>query len=453
MSERAGGSYLVSAQSDTVGPVRRRAKRFAQVLAGLLIVLLGVSSMTATSSADEFAIRAQVKEQRRTDTGKTDNQPVPGVSVTVLDASGAEVGTGVTDAKGAVVIPVPAKADYTIRIDESTLPADAQLSGPAEQQITADSFTVATKTVNFFIGESQRETTSGVERVAQRIADGIRLGLIIAMCSVGLSLIFGTTGLTNFAHGEMVTFGALVAYFLNDAGLHIVVAAPIAVVAGGLLGYSADRFGFARFRARGIGLISQMVITLGLSIAAKNFFLWRFGGRDKPYLNYTNQVGVEIGPVTITPRDLIVTILALVVLVAVALTLQYTRLGKATRAVSDNADLASSTGIDSAKIIRIIWIAAGALAALGGIFRGLDEQVAWDMGTSLLFLMFAGITLGGLGSAYGALVGGFVVGLLVETSTLLGVPTELKVVPALLILILILLVRPQGILGRSQRVG
>jgi neutral amino acid transport system permease protein len=453
MSERAGGSFLVSTPADTVGSVRRRAKRFAQVLAGLLIVLLGLSTLATTSSADEFAIRAQVKEQRRTDTGKTDNQPVAGVSITVLDASGAEVGTGVTDAKGAVVIPVPAKADYTIRVDESTLPPGAQLSGPAEQQITGDSFTVATKTINFFIGESQREETSGFERVAQRIADGIRLGLIIAMCSVGLSLIFGTTGLTNFAHGEMVTFGALVAYFLNDAGLHIVLAAPIAVIAGGVLGYSADRFGFARFRARGIGLISQMVITLGLSIAAKNFFLWRFGGRDKPYLNYTNQVGVEIGPITITPRDLIVTVLALIVLVAVALTLQYTRLGKATRAVSDNADLASSTGIDSAKIIRIIWIAAGALAALGGIFRGLDEQVAWDMGTSLLFLMFAGITLGGLGSAYGALVGGFVVGLLVETSTLLGVPTELKVVPALLILILILLVRPQGILGRSQRVG
>jgi neutral amino acid transport system permease protein len=202
-----------------------------------------------------------------------------------------------------------------------------------------------------------------------------------------------------------------------------------------------------------VGLISQMVITLGLSIAAKNFFLWRFGGRDKPYLNYTNQVGSKIGPITITTRDLIVTILAAIVLVGVALTLQYTRLGKATRAVSDNVDLASSTGIDSSKVIRIIWVAGGALAALGGVFRGLDEQVAWDMGTSLLFLMFAGITLGGLGSAFGALVGGFVVGILVETSTLVGVPTELKAAPALFILILILLVRPQGILGRAQRVG
>ena len=116
--------------------------------------------------------------------------------------------------------------------------------------------------------------------------------------------------------------------------------------------------------------------------------------------------------------------------------------------------MASATGIDSAKVIRIIWIAGGALAALGGIFRGLDEQVAWDMGTSLLFLMFAGITLGGLGSAYGALVGGFVIGMMVETITLIpGFPTELKTAPALLLLILILLVRPQGILGTAQRVG
>ena len=202
------------------------------------------------------------------------------------------------------------------------------------------------------------------------------------MCSVGLSLIFGTTGLTNFAHGEMVTFGAMVAYLFNDLGLHILLAAPIAVVAGGIFGWALNDLGFARLRQRGIGLISQMVITLGMSIALKNLYLWYFGGRDKPFLNYTNQVGKKIGPITITPRDLIVTILGVIVLVAVALTLQYTRLGKATRAVSDNVDLASSTGIDSAKVIRIIWIAGGALAALGGIFRGLDEQVGWDMGTS-----------------------------------------------------------------------
>jgi branched-chain amino acid transport system permease protein len=433
-------------------PGRRGAVR---ALIGLLLALAALFGTHTTASAEDVSIQVQVKNQQRDANGKADNQPVAGVKVTVLDASGAEIGTGVTDAKGIALIPVPAKADYTVQLDESTLPDGSALSAetPAEQQITGDSFVTAKKIVVFFTGQSQRESTSGVEKVAQRFSDGIRLGLIIAMCSVGLSLIFGTTGLTNFAHGEMVTFGAVVAYFLNDAGLHILLAAPIAVVAGGMLGYSADRFGFARFRKRGIGLTAQMVITLGASIGLKNLFLWRFGGRDKPYLNYTNQVGTKIGPITITPRDLIVTILAVIVLVAVALTLQYTRLGKATRAVSDNVDLASSTGIDSAKVIRLIWIAGGALAALGGVFRGLDEQVSWDMGTGLLFLMFAGITLGGLGSAFGALVGGFVVGILVETSTLLGVPTELKAAPALFILIVILLVRPQGILGRAQRVG
>jgi len=291
---------------------------------------------------------------------------------------------------------------------------------------------------------SNRRSDSAMARGASPTITGV----------IGLSLIFGTTGLTNFAHGEMVSFGAIFAYFLNaDVGLHILIAAPLAIGAGALFGLGLNDLGFARLRKRGVGLISQMVITLGMSIALKNLFLWYFGGRDKPYLNYTNQVGKKIGPITITQRDLIVTILAIIVLLAVALTLQYTRLGKATRAVSDNVDLASATGIDSSKVIRIIWCAGGALAAMGGIFRGLDEQIAWDMGTSLLFLMFAGITLGGLGSAFGALVGGFVIGLMVETSTLVGVPTELKATPALLLLIVILLVRPQGILGRSQRVG
>jgi neutral amino acid transport system permease protein len=142
----------------------------------------------------------------------------------------------------------------------------------------------------------------------------------------------------------------------------------------------------------------------------------------------------------------------LVVLVGVAMALQRTRLGKATRAVSDNVDLASATGIDAQQVIRLVWFVGGALAALGGIIRGLDEQVSSEMGANLLFLMFAGITLGGLGSAFGALVGGFVVGVFTELLSL-AVPAELKNVPPLIVLILVLLIRPQGILGRRERVG
>jgi neutral amino acid transport system permease protein len=427
-----------------------------QALCGFLAVLAVVFGGQHASAQDaEISIQAQVKDQVRDANGRADNQPVPEVTITVLDEAGVEVGSAVTDAKGVALIVVPGKANYVVKIDESTLPDGLVLAADAtaEQTVSADSFITNKRIVNFFTGKSQSVKTSTVDKWSQRFADGVRLGLVIAMCSVGLSLIFGTTGLTNFAHGEMVTFGAMVAYAFNSAGLHILLAAPLAVVAGGLFGYALDGLGFSRLRKRGVGLISQMVITLGLSIAFKNLFLWRFGGRDKPYLNYTNQVGKRFGPVVMTQRDFVITILAIIVLVVVAMTLQYSRLGKATRAVSDNVDLASATGINSAKVIRIIWVAGGALAALGGVFRGLDEQVGWDMGTALLFLMFAGITLGGLGSAYGALVGGFVIGVLVEMSTLFGVPTELKRVPALVILILILLIRPQGILGRSQRVG
>jgi branched-chain amino acid transport system permease protein len=435
------------------------AHRQSRVLAWLLMPLfvgLGLMLTAGHASAqDDVFLQVQVKDQQRDAGGRANNQPVPDVSVTVLDADGNEIQTAVTDAEGVALIPVPGRADYTVRLDESTLPEGTALSAetPAEQTILGDSIITSRKIVNYFTGESQRVVQSTVDKWAQRFADGLRLGLIVAMCSVGLSLIFGTTGLTNFAHGEMVTFGALVAWYLNEAGLHILLATPVAVVAGGLLGYALDRWGFAKLRKRGVGLISQMVITVGLSIMLKNLFLFRFGGRDRPYFNYTNQVGKEFGPITITQRDLITMVLSVIALLAVALTLQYTRLGKATRAVSDNVDLASATGIDTSRVIRMIWIAAGSLAAIGGVFRGLDEQVAWDMGSSLLFLMFAAITLGGLGSAYGALIGGVVVGLMVEMSTLFGVPTELKTVPALIVLILILLVRPQGILGRAQRVG
>lgn len=432
--------------------------RLARLLFALLAAVLGATLLAQPAAAQEsgVSIRAQVKDQRRDENGRVANEPVPGVTITVLDADGNVIGTGQTDEDGRIDFPLPGKADYTVVLDPSTLPEGMALSSetPAEQAVSGETgFVTARRTVNFFTGENLRTATSTLDRWAQRFSDGIRLGMIIAICSVGLSLLFGTTGLTNFAHGEMVTFGAMVAWFFNARGLHIIFAAVLAVIAGGLLGYCLDKFGFEKFRKRGVGLIPQMIITIGMSIFAKNLFLARFGGSPKPYFDYTNQVGKRLGPITITPRDLITTLISLAVLIAIALTLQYTQLGKATRAVSDNRDLASATGINTTRIIRIIWIAGAALAAMGGVFRGLDESVDFNMGGGLLFLMFSAITLGGLGSAYGALIGGIIVGVMVEVSTLFGVPTELKAVPALATLVVILLVRPQGILGRAERVG
>jgi branched-chain amino acid transport system permease protein len=314
----------------------------------------------------------------------------------------------------------------------------------------------STFTLAFFTGGRESTGTSFIDKLAQNSLNGARLGLIIAMCSVGLSLIFGTTGLTNFAHGEMVTFGAMMAFFVNSTlDISIWIAAPIAIALGGVFGVVFDVVVFGPLRRKGIGLVSQLVVSVGLSLLLRNVFLFQFGGRTKPLPAFNGQIAKSLGPFSITLRDLTTMIISVIVLIGVALALQRTRFGKATRAVSDNPDLASSTGINSQQVIRIVWFVGGALAAMGGLFRALstDGGVSPETGSSLLFVMFAGITLGGLGSAYGALVGGFVVGLFVELSTQFGVPTELKNVPPLAVFILILLIRPQGILGRRERVG
>ena len=423
------------------------------VATGLIVIGFAPSGVSG-ATGDEFSIIASVQNQTLVD-GSTSRTPLEGVTINVFKADGSAVGEAVTGKDGLCTISVPSRDDYVIEINLATLPDGLTLIDAEKQKVAVnrDLFTTNTKRVTFFTGEGASAGASASERILQRLSDGIRLGLIIAMCSVGLSLVFGTTGLTNFAHGEMVTFGGLMAFYLNVIlEIPILISGPVVILMGGLFGLLLNWGIFARLTKRGVTLLSQLVVTVGLSLMLRNIYLFQFGGRTKQLSSYSKQVNLEIGPIGITPRDLTTAILGVIILVSVALFLQRSRLGKAIRAVSDNVQLASATGIDTRKVIKIVWFAGGALAATGGIFRGLDEQVSFSMGSDLLFLMFAGITLGGLGSAFGALIGGFFIGIFVEMSSLFF-PSELKVAPALFILIVMLVVRPQGLLGKSQRVG
>ena len=423
------------------------------VATGLTVIGFAPSGVSG-ATGDEFSIIASVQNQTLVD-GSTSRTPLEGVTINVFKADGSAVGEAVTGKDGLCTISVPSRDDYIIEINLATLPDGLTLIDAEKQKVAVnrDLFTTNTKRVTFFTGEGASAGASASERILQRLSDGIRLGLIIAMCSVGLSLVFGTTGLTNFAHGEMVTFGGLMAFYLNVIlEIPILISGPVVILMGGLFGLLLNWGIFARLTKRGVTLLSQLVVTVGLSLMLRNIYLFQFGGRTKQLSSYSKQVNLEIGPIGITPRDLTTAILGVIILVSVALFLQRSRLGKAIRAVSDNVQLASATGIDTRKVIKIVWFAGGALAATGGIFRGLDEQVSFSMGSDLLFLMFAGITLGGLGSAFGALIGGFFIGIFVEMSSLFF-PSELKVAPALFILIVMLVVRPQGLLGKSQRVG
>lgn len=199
----------------------------------------------------------------------------------------------------------------------------------------------------------------------------------------------------------------------------------------------------------------MLVVSIGLSLVLRYLILIFFSDRAEPFDDYQAQTQIGSGPFAITPVNLACIIISIVVLLGVALLLQRTRIGKAMRAVADNKDLAESSGIDVDRVILFVWALAGGLATLGGVMFALSElggRVQWEMGFKLLLLMFAGITLGGLGTAYGALLGCVIVGLLVQLSTYILSP-DLKYIGGLLILIIILTIRPQGILGSRARIG
>ena len=198
----------------------------------------------------------------------------------------------------------------------------------------------------------------------------------------------------------------------------------------------------------------MMIVTIGLSLAIQYSYQYFVGSRTVRVI-VDNPTVTTFGSITTTNQSLVAMLISAVVLGGVGFALLRTRIGRATRAVSDNPALAQASGIDTDKVIRLVWTVAMGLAGLSGILYALvTNGIKWDTGLQILLLLFAAVTLGGLGTAFGALVGSLIIGFIVEMAPLLPfVPGDFKYAAALLILILVLLVRPQGLLGKAQRVG
>ena len=447
-------------------PGARRTGRAAAALAALVIAGLGALMGAGPAFADESAIKGTLKNS-------TDQQPVAGVVVDVT-ADGF-TGEATSDAEGKWSVAVPGEGSYTVALDTATLPAGIGLVDPERQTTEVKVFAGKAKTVIFKLatggssaapggspeGEAGGTATapddgraSALSTVPQLLVDGFIFGIVIALAAVGLSLVFGTTKLTNFAHGELVTLGALLTFFFSAVvGLPLVAAVPVAVVASAILGgWLQNRVLWKPLRRRGTGLIAALVVSIGLGFLLRYFFLFVFGGQTRPLPEFAGQAGIDIGPVLITPKDLIASTIGILLIGVTIFWLLRTKAGKATRAVADNPALASASGIDVERVIRTVWIIGAGLAGFAGVMVALQTGASWLIGFQLLLLVFAGSVLGGLGTAFGAILGSVIVGLFIQLSTLV-VPTELKYVGALLVLILILLVRPQGILGRSERIG
>lgn len=377
--------------------------------------------------------------------------PIEGVPIAVTTPDGTEIDTVETDENGRWEVELPGPGEYVVTLDADQLPEGIGLAGADNRTVTVDEG--RRQAVIIGLNDGSRDSGGGTIRAVQLFVDGMRFGLLIAICAVGLSLIYGTTGLTNFAHGELVTIGAIAAWYINvQGGVPLIPAALIAMVVGAAVG-ALNEVGLWRpLRRRGTGLIAALVVSIGLSLLLRYLIQVVYGGRSSPYGDFQTGRVVSYGIFRLTNADLASIVISVVVLVLVALMLQRTKIGKAMRAVSDNRDLAASSGIDVNRVILVVWMMGGTLAALGGVLLGLSDQVQWDMGFRLLLLMFAGVTLGGLGTAYGALVGSLIVGVFVQMSTLV-IPNDVKYVGGLLLLIVILVIRPQGILGSRVRIG
>jgi neutral amino acid transport system permease protein len=239
---------------------------------------------------------------------------------------------------------------------------------------------------------------------------------------------------------------------VGGTNITVVVGVLAAFVVSGAFGWLNDAGLWKPLRRRGTGLVAMMIVSIGLSIFLRNVYQYFAGAQSRNYSQYAAVEPWEIGSVLLTGKELMVVIGGLLVLFATTALLQYTRLGKATRAVADNPALSASTGINVERVISLVWIGGTALAGLSGALLGLTQGFDYQIGFKILLLIFAATVLGGLGTIWGAIVGAFIIGLFTELSTL-WLPAEFKFVGALVVLIVVLLIRPQGLLGKAQRVG
>ena len=298
--------------------------------------------------------------------------------------------------------------------------------------------------------------------IGQAIADGILTGAIIALGAISVSLCLQILRFANFSHAELLTFGAYLALsFTSFAGAgasigplsfgwQLLVAVLLAGLGTGAIALIVDGLVFHRLRGRNASTLTMVFASFGIALVLRNLVLLLWGP-DAQYYTSELQIAIEILPnIRVLPDQIFILVLALVLVVALQLFLRRTRLGMAMRAMAESPALARICGIEVSRVIRLTWIASGALAAAAGVFAGLTVQLRPEMGFNLLLSLFTAAILGGAGSLVGGVVGGLVVGL-AENLSVLIIPAGYKQAMPFLVLLLVLVIRPQGLFGSAER--
>lgn len=300
----------------------------------------------------------------------------------------------------------------------------------------------------------------------QIIADGLIIGSVISLGAIGLSLTLSIIRFSNFSHGELLAWGAYLALLVTigitatyeglsapiapfSFGWGLIIATVVGAAMTALLALVVDTILFKRLRKQ--GSITLVIASFGAALVLRNLLLFWQGGVPK-YFSENLQIAIAVlprglwGGLRFTPDQLFVLALTLVTVAALHLFLRYSVLGRSMRATAINPALARVTGIDPERVLRAAWLISGGLAAVAGVFAGMTVQLRPTMGLDLLLPLFAAVILGGIGSVWGAVWGGLLVGL-AESASVTLVGAEYRTAAAFIVLIVILLVKPNGLFG------
>jgi neutral amino acid transport system permease protein len=291
---------------------------------------------------------------------------------------------------------------------------------------------------------------SGVTPLAQVTVNGLVAGAYFALGAAGLTLVYGVLRLINFAHGDMLTFGAYMTLLGTiGLGLPFLVAVLIGVAATAAVALGFEKAIWGPLRRRKAKALQMILAAIGLAFVIRHS-IQLVTGTNPRGLGVDVTGSIALAGIRIGKTQLLVLAVGYAVLLALGLMLRYTLLGKQLRALSDDPALAETSGIDTGRLVVVTQLLAGGLAGLAGALFGASIGVITpNVGFFLLLFLFAATILGGIGNAFGALAGGIALGLMQEWSTLL-VEARWKAAVGFVILILVLIVRPQGLFGRAR---
>ncbi|MFP3915509.1 MAG: branched-chain amino acid ABC transporter permease [Actinomycetota bacterium] len=289
----------------------------------------------------------------------------------------------------------------------------------------------------------------------QLSVNGLMTGFILAIGAVGVTLVLGVLRLLHVAHGDTIAFGTYTGLLFAGLFADSLVAALIgAALATAAFAVVSDYVLWQPLRRRGAGMVSLLLSSIGLALILRHVIFW-VAGADPRQFPIDLMAVFEFGPVRFSHGQMIALPVALAGIIALAWLFARTNAGKRMRALADDASLAAVAGVDVRRTILLIWAVSGALAGLAGVLQGLvQNSFNPNLGFQLLLPVFAAVILGGIGSAYGALAGGIILGFVMEVSTwgalAGGVPPNYKQVVAFAVLIVMLVLRPQGLLGKAR---